>query len=161
MRTTIAIGISMVLVFLGILEAILQNIARKKAAAKAREDALVASGPKTWVSVGVAPPPGLSVALKVIQASYTHLPDRGTIEWVDHDFSIPGWPHVAGTVMSYRPAHIKLMTGPKVEETALAHEMGHLDDSLAGRQTRESPGDKGFVAEFQAVNAAIAKVLGR
>jgi hypothetical protein len=153
------IGLGLIGVFCVALGVILVGVARRKAAAKALQDAAVASGPTNWVQVGVCPPPGVSVALEVIQASYPHLPHCGTIEWVDAPWEVPGFGRVAGLVMSFRPVHIKLMVAAKVEETALAHECLHVDDEYAGRAHRESPMDADFVSEFQAVNAAIKKAL--
>jgi hypothetical protein len=155
---TILIGLGLIGVFCVALGVILVGVARRKAAAKALQDAAVASGPTNWVQVGSSPPPGVSVALEVIQASYPYLPHCGTIEWVDGPWEGPTG-KVAGLVMSFRPVHIKLMVAPKVEETALAHECLHVDDEYAGRAHRESPMDADFVSEFQAVNAAIKKAL--
>jgi hypothetical protein len=159
--TAIAIGVCMVLAFLGAMEVILLGIERRKALAKARQSALEASAPTSWVQVGVGPPPGASVALEACQASYTHLPSSGTIEWVEGPYQLPPMGLVAGNVASFKPVYIKLMWAEKVEQTALAHELLHVEDHYANNPPRESPGNKAFVAEFQAVNAVIAHRLGR
>jgi hypothetical protein len=161
-QTAIYVALAMVFVFGVVLGGIFLHIRREKALKDAHQRALEAAAPTNWQSIGVTPPPGLSVALEVIQASYKHLPDHGTIEWVTDPFMVAGSIKAAGTVLWYEPAHIKLMTGAKVEETALAHEMLHLDDYYRTGGTgcaRESPKDADFVAEFQAVNAAIKKAL--
>lgn len=132
--------------------------------------------PMTWIHVGLSAPPGIETALSVIQRATPGMPQAGTIEWVDGPFLLdPTYPGVlvAGTVESYRPIHIKLMYFDRPENTALAHELGHVWGVLTNQGFGESYGldpttgkpnpktDTRFVAWFTDVNRQISAALGR
>lgn len=162
--TPVLIGLTMVGAFAGVLGIILHGIGEKKKAAQAALLAARAAAPKTWVSVGLTPPEGWETALGIIRAAYDKLPAFGTIEWVAGPYTLPDGTRAAGDVVTFDPPHVRVMYISPVEQSALSHEMLHIDDCYRfGRNVypRESPGSKDFVAEFSKVNAAIKAALGR
>jgi hypothetical protein len=160
----LAVGLTMVGVFLATLSGILLWGDHKKKMAAEALAAARARAPKVWLHVGRPPPPDVYTALSVIGEAMHAMPQAGTIEWVNEPYMLDGFGRVAGHVVSFDPVVVKVAYAEKVEETALAHELTHVDDYYRlGRAAcpRESPGDKDFVAFFTAVNADIKKALGR
>lgn len=119
--------------------------------------------PKSWVHQGVTPPLGVETALRVISRFTPGLPQAGYIEWVYGPFMVGGYPPIkaAGAMLGLEPTRIMLTYFDKVEQSALAHEVGHAWNEVTKQGFGESPADARFVAWINTVNTAIAKELGR
>lgn len=122
------------------------------------------SWPTSWVSTGISPPDNLDIALSIIGRHTPGMVQAGTIEWVKDPFSV-GWTMAAGTVMSVKPIHIKLMFFDKVESTALVHEIGHVWSELTNQGFGElysgsdPRSDQRFAAWIKMVNDEIITAL--
>jgi hypothetical protein len=159
--TPVIIGLSMVGVFAAVLGFIFYRIGEKKKAAAAALAKAIADAPTTWKHIGVPPPMDVDVALRIIGAKLPLLRDRGTIEWVEGPFDITGW-RVAGLMVSATPCHVKVTCYPWVEDTALAHELGHVDQRLRGlKDCPEPSADPVFAQWIRDTNLEIKKALGR
>lgn len=114
--------------------------------------------PKTWVHIGLEPPPGIDAAMGIIAKWTPGMTQAGTIEWVKDPFSV-GWCMAAGTVDSFEPIHVRVMWNAHVSKTALAHELGHCWSHATKQGFGESPQDKKFVNWINTVNSEIAAAL--
>ncbi len=113
-----------------------------------------AAWPTTWLHVGT-PPAGADEALEILCALAPGPVRRGgTIEWVEEPFLSWGV-LVAGVELSALPVHVRVTRIEPVEESALAHEIGHAFWEQVYGHDGEGTGN--FVAWVAEANAAIRR----
>ena len=128
---------------------------------KRQRDNAWKSFPAWWTMKGEAPPM-TGVALDIIKQNTPGMKYYGSIEWVKGPF-MDGLSSqlLAGLVQSFYPPTIKLMYFEKVEQSALAHEIGHVWRAQTDRAGTEPAADPEFAKWLADVNAQIAKAVGR
>jgi hypothetical protein len=115
-----------------------------------------ASWPTTWTEVG-SPPVASARALRILDAlAPAPVRSGGTVEWVDGPFASFGLT-VAGVMVSALPIRVKVARWERVEQTALAHEIGHAFwTQLYGT---DGEGDVRFLAWVTRANAVLSAAL--
>jgi len=161
MMNPYVVGSLMVAAFCGIVEVILLVNRRRKKEAAERLAERKRRAPTVWLHVGRLPPKGVHEALRVIVEAAPGLPDCGTIDWVDGPYELPPMGRVAGHVVSFDPTYIRVTYFENVEQSALAHELGHVWRKLTGQSAAEPAQDPEFGKWIATTNAAIRKALGR
>lgn len=123
-----------------------------------RDAKIVAAYPTSWVSTGVPPPAGLAVALEIIRSRLTaaYWPRwGGTIIWTDGYFPVGYISKAAGVMQDPDEPRIKLTCITNIWETALAHEIYHVEWVRNPANKTDGEGEPRFYTWINDTNDAI------